>query len=437
MLRSPCDSASQALSSQHQETTIMNARFRHTRLLFAFFLFVAMSPCLSHSDVLHMRNGRQIVGTILEQGESGVVIDSGGTKITLPASAVDRIEKTEGNSFGNLLARVEKLTKSGQYEKAFRLCGNALAATDNDMTPEYSQKVWGAQIESLNRAVEPKKAPFLQMVREGNAEACLRKLRARVGTGGDAKSFRNILQARCEGDVRVAIAQQRLERKDLAGAYKAIQSVGELPVTCPGYASTMGEIFFRKGAFDEATDCLDIATEENPADHAARSRLIETCFEIGEYALLFNAWENSADGFSSSDQFTEDAREVTGVTLRSKARRDLGQGGDTEAATKLFTVGLNLCQPSVPLYEDAVSFYQTAGDAERADRMRRALKAQIAREGKIAAAANRRVALAKESRASNKANALRSRQLSEEKWDIQSNQKLARKQARSSKKASG
>ena len=58
------------------------------------FLFVALLSALAASaDTIHLKNGRQLVGKIIEEGPRELRIRAGTSEVTIPRSQIVRIER--------------------------------------------------------------------------------------------------------------------------------------------------------------------------------------------------------------------------------------------------------------------------------------------------------------------------------------------------------
>jgi hypothetical protein len=88
-----------------------------------------IATCLpAAADVVHLRNGRQIRGQVVEDGASGVVVKTRQGRLVLPAAQVAKIERE--SAAHNHLREAREARRDGDLDEAQRLLQHAKAAAE-------------------------------------------------------------------------------------------------------------------------------------------------------------------------------------------------------------------------------------------------------------------------------------------------------------------
>ena len=181
-----------------------------------FALPLLASVCLAASapgDVVHLRNGEEVEGTVTRDGDKVTVTRADGTRLTLPAGEVDRIDAVQAEepdavpAAGSLWAEISaEMAKRSETEAAFRKLANADA-----------KEV--ARAEAALKTSGEKAVPGLVHVLGQSTEAAERALAAKaLGEIASSSSVPALIAAASDGDAAV-----RLE------AVEALGSVGSAP----------------------------------------------------------------------------------------------------------------------------------------------------------------------------------------------------------------
>jgi hypothetical protein len=79
----------------------------------------ALVPAPLRADDVYLKNGRSFTGVVAEVGETQVRIEMPGGSLSLPLSAVDRVEKS-GSTFGGFLERKQELLAAEAHARGER-----------------------------------------------------------------------------------------------------------------------------------------------------------------------------------------------------------------------------------------------------------------------------------------------------------------------------
>ncbi len=215
----------------------------------------------------------------------------------------------------------------------------------------------------------------------------------RPGVSGDSKSFKKEEVSREQFDSHGSLTSgTKLSTTDLpAGNYRLVVTVIEPETQQKVFASTNFRVsdatqaapawdvydedaakatqkgvpesqrallYLSKGEPDHALTWLQTAVSKNPSDEDVRSRLATIYFEKANYAGVVALYPNA---------------NVTRATDESAALHladSLAKTGQTKKAAEVIEAVLSMRSPSAPLYAALASYYDLAGNSEKATEAR-------------------------------------------------------------------
>jgi len=347
---------------------------------------VTLASSMAMGDILYLKNGKKAEGTVVSRDDTKVIFQSNGGTLRVPMSQIDRLDTAQAAAAEQpgILDDAQRLEKGGRAAEAYA----AYESLKNNISLSTTTRQQAADRMAavLDDAVAKTKERYSADLDSGNITVRLDQMEHEKADRRLSR-FEDLVLRVVEGDLRIRLASQEIDKGNATGALSELEKVENLGISCPGFNVAMGSVLLEMGLPARATPYLAKAVEEDSDDCFAASQQIIALSKAGRYEEAVSCWEKRPAAFDASE-FRNDAAEAAGKALRTQGLANLKENR-TIAASNLYTKGLDLSPPRLDVYQEAEKFYTQLGDAETAAKMNKmcsALESRLTMSGPTARA---------------------------------------------------
>jgi uncharacterized membrane protein YgcG len=135
----------------------------------------------------------------------------------------------------------------------------------------------------------------------------------------------------------------------------------KIGVDCPLYDKQIGTALLRTHECEKARPHLARAFKRQPDDHALRGDLMIALASSGRTAEAMSTYESRPAEFDESSAWDTARQQAFGKALRAQALKEASKGAPKPVTCQTYATGLSLSAIEVPLYDEAIQFYNLAG----------------------------------------------------------------------------